>query len=88
MTSAQQMQTLSESISNLRTTLDEIEKAQRDGDPLRAMQLAELVGDSADSILWAATALARQVPGTTWTVIGGRLGISRQAAQQRLGSAT
>ena len=88
MTVAQQSRTLTESISSLRRTLDEIEDAQADGDALRAVTLAELIGDSADSILWSATALARQVPGTTWTVIGGRLGISRQAAHQRLGGAS
>ncbi len=86
MTVAQQSQSLSNSIANLRKTLDDIEKAQNDGDPLLAVQLAELIGDSADSILWAATALARQVPGASWTVIGGRLGITRQAAHQRLGA--
>jgi hypothetical protein len=86
MTVAQQSQSLSDSIQNLRTTLDDIENALSDDDPLLAMQLAELIGDSADSILWAATALARRVPGASWTVIGGRLGITRQAAHQRLGA--
>lgn len=85
MTVAQQSQSLSDSIGKLRGTLDEIENAQRAEDYLLALQLAELVGDSSDAILWSATALARQVPGASWTVIGGRLGITRQAAQQRLG---
>jgi len=78
-------ESLGASVARMRERLDEIEKAQAEGDSLLALELAQLVGDSADSILWSATALARRVPGTTWTVIGGRLGISRQAAHQRLG---
>lgn len=85
MTVAQQSQTLSDSIAKLRGTLDAIEEARTSEDYLLALELAELVRDSTDAILWSATALARQVPGASWTVIGGRLGITRQAAHQRLG---
>jgi hypothetical protein len=87
MTNTDQKQALSESIATLRQTLDRIEEAQRGDDPLLALELAELLGDVVDSITWSATALARQIPGTTWTVVGGRLGISRQAAHQKLAAA-
>lgn len=85
MTVAQQSKTLSDSIANLRDTLDEIDDARAAGDPLLVLELAELARDSLDSVVWSATTLARATPGTSWTVIGGRLGITRQAAQQRLG---
>ena len=85
MTVAQQSRTLGNSIAELRATLEEIEDARANGDPLLALELAELARDSLDSIVWSATAMARTIPGTSWTVIGGRLGITRQAAQQRLG---
>jgi hypothetical protein len=85
MTVAQQDLNLAAAISDLRATLDSIEQAQADGEALLALQLAELIQDSADAILWSAVANARTVPETTWAVVGGRLGITRQAAHQRFG---
>ena len=74
------------SIRGLRNVLAQIEDAQRIDDPLLVMQLAESIEDYRAAIVWSATVNARQIPGTSWTVIGNRLGITRQAAQQRLGT--
>ncbi len=74
------------SIQALRSVLIQIEAAQKADDPLVVMQLAETIEDHGASILWSATINARGVPGTTWSVVGDRLGITRQAAQQRFGS--
>jgi hypothetical protein len=86
MTVAEQNVNMATAITNLRSTLDSIEEAQAAGDALLAMQLAELIQDSGDAILWSAVANARSTPDTTWAVVGGRLGITRQAAHQRFGS--
>ncbi len=76
------------SIQQLRAVLAQIEEAQRSDDPLLVMQLAESIEDHRAAIVWSATVNARQVPGTSWSVIGNRLGITRQAAQQRFGEKT
>jgi hypothetical protein len=84
MTKVQQDRHVLDGVDRLRRILDEIEVSVVEDSPLRTLEIAEGIGDVADSILWSATASARTVPGTTWAVIGGRLGITRQAAHQRL----
>jgi hypothetical protein len=80
-------ESIAASIAALRNVLAEIDAAQENNDPLLVMQLAESIEDHRAAILWSATVNARQVPGTSWTVIGNRLGITRQAAQQRFAGA-
>lgn len=86
MTKAQQSRNIADSIARLRKVLDDIEDSQAAGDDLLTMQLAERIEEHSAAISWSAAANAHQVPGTSWTVIGGRLGITRQAAQQRFGA--
>lgn len=83
MTKDQQNATIAREITLLRETLDRIEESQRDGDALRTMELAEAIEERGEAIMWSAVANARQEPNKTWAVIGGRLRITRQAAQQR-----
>ncbi|HMH58726.1 MAG TPA: hypothetical protein VK537_06060 [Galbitalea sp.] len=83
MTKAQQDSNIADGIVGLRAVLDEIEQSQADGDDLLTMEIAEKMQDHVASIMWSASANAHEVPGTSWAVIGGRLGISRQAAHQR-----
>jgi hypothetical protein len=85
MTKAQQDGNITAAIVRLRVVLDEIEQSQADGDDLLTMEIAEKMQDHVASIMWSASANAHDVPGTSWAVIGGRLGISRQAAHQRYG---
>jgi hypothetical protein len=85
MTKAQQDSNITAAIVRLRVVLDEIEQSQADGDDLLTMEIAEKMQDHVASIMWSASANAHDVPGTSWAVIGGRLGISRQAAHQRYG---
>jgi hypothetical protein len=85
MTKAQQDSNITAAIVRLRVVLDEIEQSQAGGDDLLTMEIAEKMQDHVASIMWSASANAHDVPGTSWAVIGGRLGISRQAAHQRYG---
>jgi hypothetical protein len=87
MTKAQQSRNIAEAIARLRSVLDQLEDSQAAGDDLLTLQLAEKIEEHVAAISWSAAANAHQVPGTSWTVIGGRLGITRQAAHQRFGSA-
>jgi biotin operon repressor len=83
MTKAQQDGNITKAIAHLRAVLVEIEQSQKDGDDLLTMEIAETMQEHVASIMWSASANAHEVPGTSWAVIGGRLGISRQAAHQR-----
>ncbi|HEY4269595.1 MAG TPA: hypothetical protein VGM94_15545 [Galbitalea sp.] len=83
MTKNQQDANIAREITLLRETLILIEESQRDGDVLRTVELAEAIEDRGEAIMWSAVANARQVPNKTWAEIGGRLRITRQAAQQR-----
>jgi hypothetical protein len=83
MTKAQQDSNIADAIVRLRAVLDEIEQSQAVGDDLLTMEIAEKMQEHVASIMWSASANAHEVPGTSWAVIGGRLGISRQAAHQR-----
>jgi hypothetical protein len=87
MASARQDRNVLDGVARLRRLLDDIDDSVSRGDALHTLELAEGLDDCSASILWSATASARSEPGTTWAVIGGRLGITRQAAHQRLGAA-
>lgn len=86
MTKAQQDQHVVDGVARLRSALDEIDASVAADNSLRTLELASGLGSLTDSILWSATASARSTPGATWAEIGGRLGVSRQAAHQRLSS--
>jgi hypothetical protein len=88
MTKAQQDSNITDAIARLRAVLVEIEQSQVDGDDLLTMEIAEKLQEHVAAIMWSASANAHEVPGTSWAVIGGRLGISRQAAHQRHASGT
>jgi hypothetical protein len=86
MSKAQQDQHVLDRVAELRVTLDDIEASIASGDSLQTLELADSLASYTDSILWSATASVRSEPGRTWAEIGGRLGVTRQAAHQRLGS--
>jgi hypothetical protein len=86
MTKVEQDRNVIAGVARLRKALDELDSSVAADDSLRTLELAESLGDYTTSILWSATASARSEPGATWAVIGGRLGITRQAAHQRLGT--
>jgi hypothetical protein len=86
MTKAQQDENVLDRVAKLRLRLDEIDESIASGDSLRTLELADSLASYTDSILWSATASVRSEPGRTWAEIGGHLGVTRQAAHQRLGS--
>jgi hypothetical protein len=88
MTKAQQDTNIASSIAQLRQVLAEIETSQNAGDDLLTMKLAEQLQEHGKSILWSASANAHEMEGTSWAVIGGRLGVTRQAGHQRFAGKT
>ena len=83
------MNTGHSSDSDAEELLDELDPAvlldpAADASDLRAVALASDALDAARRDLETAVASAR-ARGRTWAAIGGRLDISRQAAQQRFG---